>query len=60
MNLPFIEPISTSFTVSVKSEKQAYLFICINEMLYSLGIINDKDYATNYAVISDNEHFKLF
>ena len=60
MNLPCIEPISTSFTVSVKSEKQAYLFICINEMLYSLGIINEKDYATNYAVISDNEHFKLF
>lgn len=60
MNLPFYEPITTSFSVSVKNEKQAYLFVCINEMLYSLGIISDKDYATNYAVISDNEHFKLF
>lgn len=60
MNLPFIEPIKTSFTVSVKDERQAYLFICINEMLYSLGIIGERDYAANYAVISDNEHFKLF
>lgn len=60
MNIPFIEPISTTFTVSVKNERQAYLFICMNEMLHSLGIINEKDYAINYAVISDNEQFKLF
>ena len=60
MNLPFRETISTTFTVSVKDERQAYLFICINEMLYSLGVISDNDYAINYAIISDNDHFKLF
>ena len=59
MNIRFNEKISSSFTVSVASEREAYVFVCINEILYSLGLINEQDYAMNYAIMTDNEHFKL-
>lgn len=59
MNVAFKESIDTTFTVSVRSEREAYLFVCINELLHSLGLLSEADYATNYAKVTDNEHFKL-
>ena len=59
MNIRFREKISSTFTVSVSTENEAYLFVCLNEILYNLGLISETDYAVNYAVMTDNEHFKL-
>ena len=56
----FSQPISTTFTVSVRTEREGYLFICMNEMLHTLGLISEDEYAVNYAIISDNDIFKLF
>ena len=58
--MQFFEPIKTNILVSAKTERDAYVIICINEMLHSLGLTDETTHAITYATMSDNEIFKLF
>ena len=56
----FTENICADISVKASSEREAYIIICINELLHTLGIVDEQNHSTTYAIMSDNEHFKLF
>lgn len=58
--MQFFEPIRTNILVSAKTERDAYIIICINELLHSLGLTDEATHSITYAVMSDNDMFKLF
>ena len=56
----FTEPITTTIELRAKTEREAYILVAINEILHTCGCIGESDYSQLYAVMSDNNMFKLF
>lgn len=56
----FGEDLHLQIPLVIKDNKQAYACVCINELLHTLGVITEDNYAVIYAMITDSDIFTEF
>lgn len=56
----FTECLSLNIPMKIQNNSQAYICLCINEILHKIGVMSEDNYSVIYAMISDSDIFTEF